>query len=973
LAHLLIIIQAVCVHRKPLWNLLISDASRPFFVISYYGCINPMPEALWGAKDQAARLAELTASTEDRAKEHPLRRDVRSLGILLGRVLVEQAGEPLFQKVEQLRRLLIQARLNSTPSSAASATDPKSDKEMAQAHALVEKLRIQEAYWVTKAFSIYFELTNLAETNHRKRRRRAGKLHSGQPPLPGSFRGTLTRMRDAGLTGEQALAAFRQVKVLPVFTAHPTEVARRTVLQKRRRIARQLELLDQLPLPEADALALETAIVTEITALWETDEVRVQKPLVTDEIRMGLDHYPMSIFESLPRIYTEIRDAFESVYGLQLSVDQLPQPLSFGSWIGGDRDGNPFVTVESTREALQRAQNTVLAHYIGELANIGEQLSASARQVSVSDEFSKRLAEYARIMGDEPARLARISDTELYRKFLSFIVLRLRAVSSGGEHAYGSAGEFESDLVCVRASLDHNRGRRIAELLLDPLLRKARTFGFHLATLDIRQHANVHRSTLLELQDASHNDGVPSATKKSGAPPDASLSETATNVLNVFRCVTEWKKDFPAVCIRNYVISGAESENDIQAVLDLAKRAGVEVAASGKDPGLMPVPLFESIHSLRNSANVMERVWSDPQYRKLLASWSDWQEVMIGYSDSNKDGGMLTSIWELYKSHRALHAAARKHNVKLRLFHGRGGTVGRGGGPTHAAILAQPAGDFSGEIRITEQGEVLNWKYSDPVLAEWNLEIMIAACLEALTRPDGPQTGADEPWTPMMEQMSGDAYAFYRRNIAENADVLTYFEQATPVNELEHAQIGSRPARRSKGRKLEDLRAIPWVFGWMQSRHALPAWFGVGHALEKFAEKGPDHKKQLQQMMAFPLFSDLIRNVELAMAKADIVIAQLYASLVKDAPLRERVWSMIVDEFDRTRRMLLLVKKQERMLEKNAVLSRSIRLRNPYVDAMSLIQVELLRRKQLGDHSDDLNYALGATINGIAAGLHNTG
>jgi len=388
----------------------------------------------------------------------------------------------------------------------------------------------------------------------------------------------------------------------------------------------------------------------------------------------------------------------------------------------------------------------------------------------------------------------------------------------------------------------------------------------------------------------------------------------------------------------------------------------------------MPVPLFESIHSLRNSATIMERVWSDPQYRKLLDSWSGWQEVMIGYSDSNKDGGMLTSIWELYKAHRTLHAAARKHNVKLRLFHGRGGTVGRGGGPTHAAILAQPPGDFSGEIRITEQGEVLNWKYSDPVLAEWNLEILIAACLEALTRPDGPQPGADEPWAEIMERMSEDAYGFYRRNIAESEDVLTYFEQATPVNELEHAQIGSRPARRSKGRKLEDLRAIPWVFGWMQSRHALPAWFGIGHALEKFAAQDHAHETQLQNMMAkFPLFSDLIRNVELAMSKADIAIARLYASLVKDEPLRQRVWTMIVDEFERTRRMLLLVKKQGHLLEKNAVLSRSIRLRNPYVDAMSLIQVELLRRKQLGDHSDDLNYALGATINGIAAGLHNTG
>jgi len=933
-----------------------------------------MPEALWRAKDQAARLAELTASTEDRAKEHPLRRDVRSLGILLGRVLVEQAGDALFQQVERLRRLLIQARLNTETPPPTAAHAPKSNQEMSQARAIIKELRVQEAYLVTKAFSIYFELTNLAETNHRKRRRRAGKLYSGQPPLPGSFRGTLLRMRASGMTGQQALEALRKVKVQPVFTAHPTEVARRTVLQKRRRIARHLESIDQLPLPEADALALESAILTEITALWETDEVRVQKPLVTDEIRMGLDHYPMSIFETLPRIYAEIGDAFENVYGLCIPVDQLPQPLSFGSWIGGDRDGNPFVTVESTREALQRAQNTIVAHYIAELGSIGEQLSSSAKQVSVSEAFRNRLAQYVQMMGDEPARLARISETELYRKFLSFMVTRLRDVSSAGEHAYRSAREFESDLVYVRESLESNRGQRMAELLLDPLLRKARTFGFHLATLDIRQHAAVHHKVLVELQSRVGNPARPVAPPNSRISHSDSFSEATTNAIQVFRCVAEWKKIFPAGCIRSYIISGSESESDIQAVLDLANRAGVQVAGAGSDPGLMPVPLFESIHSLRNSATIMARVWSDPQYRKLLDSWSGWQEVMLGYSDSNKDGGMLTSIWELYKAHRSLHAAARKHHVKLRLFHGRGGTVGRGGGPTHAAILAQPAGDFSGEIRITEQGEVLNWKYSDPVLAEWNLEILIAACLEALTRVDGPQPGADEPWAEIMERMSEDAYQFYRRNIADSEDVLTYFEQATPVNELEHAQIGSRPARRSKGRKLEDLRAIPWVFGWMQSRHALPAWFGIGYALEKFAAKGHEHEAQLQDMMSkFPLFSDLIRNVELAMAKADISIAQLYASLVKDEPLRERVWTMIVEEFERTRRMLLLVKKQEHLLEKNAVLSRSIRLRNPYVDAMSLIQVELLRRKQLGDHSDDLNYALGATINGIAAGLHNTG
>jgi len=370
----------------------------------------------------------------------------------------------------------------------------------------------------------------------------------------------------------------------------------------------------------------------------------------------------------------------------------------------------------------------------------------------------------------------------------------------------------------------------------------------------------------------------------------------------------------------------------------------------------------------------MERVWSRAEYRRLLDSWSGWQEVMLGYSDSNKDGGMLTSIWELYKAHRALHETARKHSVKLRLFHGRGGTVGRGGGPTHAAILAQPAGDFSGEIRITEQGEVLNWKYSDPVLAEWNLEIMVAASLESLTRSSSRDSSSDERWFEAMERISQDAFDLYRRNIAENPDVLTYFEQATPVNELEHAQIGSRPARRSQGRRLEDLRAIPWVFGWMQSRHALPAWFGVGYALERFASLGEDAQEQLRDMVAnFPLFNDLIRNVELAMAKADFAIARVYASLVRDEGLRERVWKVIAEEFERTLRMLLLVKQQQRLLEKNPVLSRSIRLRNPYVDPMSLIQVDLLRRKQLGDNTEALNYALGATINGIAAGLHNTG
>jgi phosphoenolpyruvate carboxylase len=910
---------------------------------------------LWAVEDQAERLSELTADTDNRAKELPLRRDVRSLGILLGRALGQQAGEPLFKTVEHLRRLLIQSRAHS-------ARSQPSTEEMQQARSMVQGLTIQEAYRVTKAFAIYFELANLAETNHRKRRRRAGKLNPNQPPLPGSFRGTLLRMRSSGMSADQALAALRQVRVVPVFTAHPTEVARRTVLLKRRRIAKCLELLDRLPMPGSEALELENAIAAEITALWQSDEVRVQKPQVTDEIRMGLDHYSMSIFEGLPRLYGEIRDSFREVYKMDLCAQQVPNVLSFGSWIGGDRDGNPFVTPESTREALERARNAILGHYISEVERLIRQLSSSCRQVPVSKDFEQRLEKYAGRMGDEPPLRGRISPTELYRRFLSYVLVRLRHTAEFDMNAYSSAAEFDADLKLLYASLSENRGAGLAELFLDPLLRKVRTFGFHLATLDIRQHAAVHRKAMHEAQS-----GKP-------ASDQTATTSSRSGVLEVFQNVTEWKRTFPAIAIRQYIISGVESEKDIHAVLELAKLGGVQIAASDNNPGLMPVPLFESIQSLRASAGIMERVWSNPDYRRLVDSWSGWQEVMLGYSDSNKDGGMLTSIWELYKAHRALHQVARKHEVKLRLFHGRGGTVGRGGGPTHAAILAQPVGDFSGEIRITEQGEVLNWKYSDPVLAEWNLEIMIAASLEALTRPEGPPADADQQWEAIMEQMSADAFRFYRENVAENADILAYFEQATPVNELEHAQIGSRPARRSASRRLEDLRAIPWVFGWMQSRHALPAWFGVGYALERFAACGSDHEQQLRDMVTrFPLFTDLIRNVELAMAKADLAIAQLYASLVRDEDLRERVWQMIAEEFERTRRMLLFVKQQEKLLERNPVLSRSIRLRNPYVDPMSLIQVDLLRRKQLGDDSKDLNYALGATINGIAAGLHNTG
>jgi phosphoenolpyruvate carboxylase len=925
-----------------------------------------MPDRpLWSERDQASRLAELAAHTSDPARELPLRRDVRSLGILLGRVLVEQEGESFVDLVEQLRRLLIQHREQSA---AAPGHASSNNRLMSRAQQIIGNLPVEQAYRITKAFAIYFELTNLAETNHRKRRRRAARL-SDQPPLEGSFHGTLARLRAAEISAPEILNALARVRVTPVFTAHPTEATRHTVRLKRRRIAALLERLDQLPLTPHEAADAEAQILAEITALWQTDEVRMKRPTVHEEIYTALDYFPLVLFETLPRLYAELEEGVRTQFQHSAQDWQLPELFQFGSWIGGDRDGNPLVTAESTHEAVRMARHVIIDHYLAEITRLVTQLSTSLRRVGITDALAQRVAEYEGKLGEEHSRWKRISEAEVYRHFLDLVAARLRATreASVRDHAYESAREFEHDLALVRESLCAHRGQRLADLQLDPVLRKVRTFGFHLCALDVREHAGVTGRVLAELASALRPEALP-------RPLPAQLSEEAAELLRTLRTISELKRAYQPGSIRRFIISNTQSERDLFAVIRLAALCGVSLAANHADPGLMPVPLFESIEALRASAGVMRRIWTSPEYQPLLDSWGRAQEVMLGYSDSNKDGGMLTSTWELYKAQHELHCASRECNVKLRLFHGRGGTVGRGGGPTHAAILAQPPGDFSGEIRITEQGEVLNWKYADPILAEWNLEIMIAACLEALLRPSDDQRQRAQAWHQAMETMSEDAFAFYRRHIAENSDVLAYFQQATPVNELEHARVGSRPARRSQNRRLEDLRAIPWVFGWMQSRHALPAWFGVGHALEGFAAAGPAQAELLREMVhRFPLFSSMVRNVEIAMAKADLSIARLYAGLVPDAALRDRVFAMLAEEFERTRRVLLSITGQTELLEQNPVLFRSIRLRNPYVDPMSLVQVELLRRKRSGAADSMLDYAIGATINGIAAGLHNTG
>src|SRR6202521_5000950 len=801
------------------------------------------PKPLWKADNQKDRSSELTAQSDDSAKDTSLRRDVRSLGALLGRVMVEQVGPELFNTVEELRRLTIRhrERVAHSPSAAAGG------ELMASAQAMISRMDLDRAYQVTKAFAIYFELANLAETNHRKRRRRARQLDRQSAPLPGSFHGTVLRMKQAGITAETALAALRRVMLTPVFTAHPTEVARQTVLLKRRRIAEQLERLDRLPLTVDEALRCEQIIHAEISALWQTDEVRQAKPTVDDEIRMGLRYFRLSLFETLPRIYSAVAESIRDVYGKVVEESELPTLVSFGSWIGGDRDGNPLVKPECVKDALELARAVILREYIRGVEFLSDCLSSSSRQARASEEILSQLAQYERSMPGAKMLWGPGSSVEHYRRFLSYLVHRLQRSLEGlgTRGAYKDATEFESDLVLLRKSLMSNRGQRLAEAFVDPLLRQLRTFGFHLQVLDIRQHARVHAEVLREINtmkiDARKNETrnpeekkrkVRKAELRESSPAlvaDAAMPESGEigtpqtrELIETFHTIRQLKQTYPAQSIREYIISGAEAEDDVLNVVRLAKACGVSLASSSEDPGLMPVPLFESIHSLRAAGDVMRRLWRHPEYQPLLSSWDRWQEVMLGYSDSNKDGGMLTSTWELYSAHRDLHRVADECQVKLQLFHGRGGTVGRGGGPTHSAILAQPEGCFSGRIRITEQGEVLNWKYAEPVLAEWNLELMIAASLEALTRKRGQVAGDDPRWEAAMEEMSEEAYKFYRRCIAEDPEVMEYFEQATPVNELETARIGSRPSRRAEGRGLGDLRAIPWVFGWMQSRHAVP-------------------------------------------------------------------------------------------------------------------------------------------------------
>ncbi len=921
-------------------------------------------------------MIDLTHDPRDR--DAPLRRDISWLGTLLGETLISQAGKALFETEERLRILSKRYRRHPT------------DRCQAQIVGIIRDLDIDEAVGVIRAFSLYFGLVNLAEQHHRVRRREA--MLAGDRPQRGSIPETLRLLRGNTPDPQAVRALLERIRVGLVVTAHPTEPNRKTVLRQWQAITHELAAWDDPRLTPRGRMRIEAAIRETLTALWQTDEVRHRRPTVYDEQNAALFFFRESLLEAIPRLYQELELDFHAAFSEPLGSS--PLLVSFGTWIGGDRDGNPFVTPQATREAMRRQREFILGHYREELGRQLVELSLSDRRVGISEDLREAITRYETTLPlDATAHgwLER-NEEEPYRRFLTLMGFRLERTLQGREGGYASCSEFSEDLERMDRSLRANRGERLADGRLKALRLKARTFGFHLAALDIRQNSRTHDAAMTEaLALAGVVEGyadLPESERQAILlcelenprpllPIDSSLSEETHETFETLRAMRDCQDLVGPCATEDYVVSMTRYPSDLLALLVMAKEAGLYRRDSkGTVSRLNVVPLFETIEDLRASAALMETIWSHAPYREALRSRDNRQEVMIGYSDSNKDGGILTSNWELYKAQRDLSRIARAHDIDLRLFHGRGGTVSRGGGPTYEAILAQPPGTVTGEIKLTEQGEVLAWKYGVPELADRNLEqVLSATLLASLTEP--PLAGETRERDAAMERISQDAFEAYRRLVFEDPDFLTFFQQATPISEIESLKLGSRPARRQKEGGISTLRAIPWVFAWIQSRFFLPSWLGAGTALTAFMAREASGVETLRRWYRdWSYFRTLVGNVEVSLAKADMAIARRYADLVEDSALRERIWGEVHTEFARTRQVVLAISEQSELLERNPVLQRSIRLRNPYVDPLSHLQIELLgrkRRRASPEEAERLDSALALTVTGIAAGLRNSG
>jgi phosphoenolpyruvate carboxylase len=818
--------------------------------------------------------------------EAPLRRDVRLLGEILGRVLVEQEDESLFEDEERIRKLSRDARAGG------------SRDELREA---VRGLGLERQAAVLRAFGLYFQLANIAEQHHRLRRRRQYEAEGRRPRE--SLADAFARLDAMDVGAEELERAVRAISLELVLTAHPTEATRRTILAVHLRISRLLAELDDPTLPASLREEVESALATEVTLLWQTDEVRPQRPRVRDEIRHGLWFFEVSLLDTAPQLLAE----------LQRRVPGAPSPLRFGTWIGGDQDGNPEARPDAIGEALERARTVVLGRYRAEVRELAARLGLATSLVGVSDELLASIARDERELPAATVALGSQNEAEPYRRKLSFVWWRL------GSDGYSSPDQLAADLAIVDRSLRAHRGERVAAGPLAELRRRVELFGFHLAKLDVRLHADQL------------------------AQPDERVRET-------FRAVERAREAHGPAALDTVIVSGTTSARDVLAVRD----------QTGEP--LSVVPLFETIPDLRSARAIVEELLDDPRTAR-----DGRLEVMVGYSDSGKDGGYLTAQWEIHRAQEELAALAAERGIELTIFHGRGGSAGRGGGPTHAAILAQPPGHPPGRLKVTEQGETISFKYGLPGLAYRNLEAALAATLlSAFPAVAGaePPTGAREA----MEELSGRAHTAYRALVWENPGFVDFFRAFTPVDELALLEIGSRPAARP-GREdfMRGLRAIPWVFAWTQNRCLLPAWFGCGTA---FAAADARDLRDLYQGWAF--FRSLIENLEMTLAKTSLEIAREYLALVDD----DRLFGPIAEEHERTRQAVLEIVEARELLDRHPVLQRSVRLRNPYVDPMNAIQVELLRRYRSAtteEGRERVRRPLLRSIAGIATALRNTG
>jgi phosphoenolpyruvate carboxylase len=918
--------------------------------------------------DARANRSEDIAALEADAR---LREDIRLLGRVLGDTVRDQEGADVFDLVERIRQTSIRFHRDE---------DRSARREL---ETILDSMSISETVRIVRAFSYFSHLANIAEDqNNIRQMRTRGAQRSG------TLASTLAHAREAGFSAADLRRFFKEALVSPVLTAHPTEVRRKSTIDREMEIAALLDRRERVQLTAEESEASDEQLRREVLTLWQTNLLRRTKLTVLDEVANGLSFYDYTFLHEVPRLHCSLEDRLNQSEGGD--VGELASFLKMGSWIGGDRDGNPFVTAEVMRGTLRLQSSRVMNFYLDELHVLGSELSIAAHLADVSEEL-RALAE--RSPDTSPHRSG-----EPYRLAVSGIYARLTATAARlevettrppvGEAApYASVKEFKADLDVLDRSLIANNSTVIARGRLRLLRRAVDCFGFHLARLDMRQNSAIHERTVAELLDAATPGmsylalgedarvALLSSELRNARPLTSSFvkySDETLGELAVFHAAAEAHVKFGADVIPQCIISMCKGMSDMLEVALLLKEAGL-VDPSGRS-AINIVPLFETIEDLQASSGIMDRMLALHDYRKLVDSRGSVQEVMLGYSDSNKDGGFVTSGWELYKAEIGLVDVFERHAVRLRLFHGRGGSVGRGGGPSYDAIIAQPGGAVNGQIRITEQGEIISSKYSNAEVGRSNLEILAAATLEAsLLHPR--QSAPRKEYLATMEQLSALAFKAYRGLVYETDGFADYFWGSTVITEISTLNIGSRPASRKKTREIEDLRAIPWVFSWAQCRLMLPGWYGFGSAVESWIAEHPDQGMPFLKELyrEWPFFRMLLSNMDMVLAKSSIAIASRYAELVPDEALREKIFSRIRREWHNSIETLLDIMGQDRLLQGNPLLERSIRNRFPYLDPLNHVQVELLKEHRAQNPDEQVLRGIQLTINGISAGLRNSG